>query len=119
MKQYNNGEFRKKDINKTYTVYGWVNKRRDMGGVIFVDLRDRSGFLQVVFNRSFLKSDFALAESLKNEYCIKVSGELIARTDEMINPKIPTGEVELMVNELEILSECETLPFNVYDNDPK
>ena len=117
MKQYNNGEFRKKDINKTYTVYGWVNKRRDMGGVIFVDLRDRSGFLQVVFNRSFLKSDFALAENLKNEYCIKVTGELIARTDEMINPKIPTGEVELMVNELEILSECDTLPFNVYHND--
>ncbi len=117
MKQYNNGEFRKKDIGKKYTVYGWVNKRRDMGGVIFVDLRDRSGFLQVVFNRGFLKSDFEVAESLKNEYCIKVSGELIARTDDMINPKIPTGEVELMVETLEILSECETLPFNVYDND--
>ncbi len=115
MKQYNNGEFRKKDIGKIYTVYGWVNKRRDMGGVIFVDLRDRSGFLQVVFNRSFLKSDFALAESLKNEYCIKVTGELIARTDDMINPKIPTGEVELMVETLEILSEAEPVPFNIYE----
>lgn len=117
MKEFNNGEFRKKDIGKAYTVYGWVNKRRDMGGVIFVDLRDRSGFLQVVFNRGFLKNDFSLAESLKNEYCIKVTGELIARTEDMINPKIPTGEVELMVENLEILSECETLPFNVYDND--
>lgn len=117
MKQYNNGEFRKKDIGQKYTVYGWVNKRRDMGGVIFVDLRDRSGFLQVVFNRGFLKNDFELAESLKNEYCIKVTGELIARTNDMVNPKIPTGEVELMVEELEILSECETLPFNVYDNE--
>ncbi len=115
MKQYNNGEFRKKDIGKIYTVYGWVNKRRDMGGVIFVDLRDRSGFLQVVFNRSFLKNDFALAESLKNEYCIKVTGELIARTDDMINPKIPTGEVELMVETLEILSEAEPVPFNIYE----
>lgn len=115
MKQYNNGEFRKKDIGIIYTVYGWVNKRRDMGGVIFVDLRDRSGFLQVVFNRSFLKSDFALAESLKNEYCIKVTGELIARTDDMINPKIPTGEVELMVETLEILSEAEPVPFNIYE----
>lgn len=115
MKQYNNGEFRKKDIGKIYTVYGWVNRRRDMGGVIFVDLRDRSGFLQVVFNRSFLKSDFALAESLKNEYCIKVTGELIARTDDMINPKIPTGEVELMVETLEILSEAEPVPFNIYE----
>ena len=63
MKKYNNGEFRSKDIGKTYTVQGWVNKRRDMGGVIFVDLRDRSGFLQVVFNRGFLKSEFELAES--------------------------------------------------------
>lgn len=115
MKQYNNGEFRKKDIGKIYTVYGWVNRRRDMGGVIFVDLRDRSGFLQVVFNRSFLKNDFALAESLKNEYCIKVTGELIARTDDMINPKIPTGEVELMVETLEILSEAEPVPFNIYE----
>lgn len=116
MKKYNNGEFRKKDINQEYTVYGWVNKRRDMGGVIFVDLRDRSGFLQVVFNKSYLKSNFALAESLKNEYCIKVTGTLMARTEDMINPKIDTGEVELMVEQLEILSECETLPFNVYDN---
>lgn len=116
MKQYNNGEFRKKDIEKKYTVYGWVNKRRDMGGVIFVDLRDRSGFLQVVFNRGFLKSDFELAESLKNEYCIKVEGELIARTDDMINPKIPTGEVELMVENLEILSEAEPVPFNIYED---
>lgn len=117
MKKHNNGEFRKKDINQEYTVYGWVNKRRDMGGVIFVDLRDRSGFLQVVFNKSYLKSNFALAESLKNEYCIKVTGTLMARTEDMINPKIDTGEVELMVEQLEILSECETLPFNVYDNE--
>lgn len=116
MKQYNNGEFRKKDIGKKYTVYGWVNKRRDMGGVIFVDLRDRSGFLQVVFNRGFLKSDFENAEKLKNEYCIKVEGELIARTDDMINSKIPTGEVELMVENLEILSEAEPVPFNIYED---
>lgn len=116
MKKYNNGEFRKKDIESVYTVYGWVNKRRDMGGVIFVDLRDRTGFLQVVFNRSFLKSDFALAETLKNEYCIKVTGKLIARTPDMINPKIPTGEVELMVESLEILSEAEPVPFNIYED---
>ena len=116
MKKYNNGEFRLKDIDNTYTVYGWVNKRRDMGGVIFVDLRDRSGFLQVVFNREYLKSDFLLAESLRNEFCIKVTGKLIKRTPDMINPKIPTGEVELMVQELEILSECDILPFNVYDD---
>ena len=116
MKKYNNGEFRLKDVNQEYTVYGWVNKRRDMGGVIFVDLRDRSGFLQVVFNREYLKNDFAIAESLKNEYCIKVTGELKARTEDMINSKIPTGEVELIVKDLEILSESEPVPFNVYED---
>ena len=62
MKEFNNAEFRKSDVGKTVTVYGWVNKRRDMGSVIFVDLRDRSGILQVVFNRGFLKQEFELAK---------------------------------------------------------
>lgn len=116
MKKYNNGEFRIKDIGKTYTVQGWVNKRRDMGGVIFVDLRDRSGFLQVVFNRGFLKTEFELAESLRNEFCIEVTGELIKREEDMINPKIPTGEVELMVHDLKILGEANPVPFNIYED---
>ncbi len=116
MKKYNNGEFRTKDVGLQYTVYGWVNKRRDMGGVIFVDLRDRSGFLQVVFNREYLKNNFELAEELRNEYCIKVTGKLINRTPDMVNPKIPTGEVELMVEDLEILGEAEPVPFNIYDD---
>ena len=116
MKKYNNGEFRIKDIGKTYTVQGWVNKRRDMGGVIFVDLPDRSGFLQVVFNRGFLKTEFELAESLRNEFCIEVTGELIKREEDMINPKIPTGEVELMVHDLKILGEADPVPFNIYED---
>ena len=117
MKKYNNAEFCKSDIGKTVTVYGWVNKRRDMGGVIFVDLRDRSGILQVVFNRGFLKQEFAIAEALKNEYCIEVTGEIILRDKDMINPNIQTGEIELMVSDLNVLSECDTLPFNVYDEE--
>lgn len=117
MKQFNNSDFRVSDVGKKVTVYGWVNKRRDMGGVIFVDLRDRSGLLQIVFNRGFLQSEFAMAESLKNEYCIKVTGEIILRETDMINPKLETGEVELMASDLEILSECATLPFNVYDDE--
>lgn len=115
MKKYNNGEFRSQDINKTYTLYGWVNKVRIMGGVIFADLRDRSGYVQIVFNRESLKSDFELAESLKNEYCIQVTGTLLPRA--MVNDKIPTGEVELIAEELIILNESETLPFNVNDNE--
>ena len=114
MKKYNNGEFTKKDINKEITVFGWVNKRRDMGGVIFVDLRDRSGILQCVFNREFL-SDFNVAENLKNEYCISVTGKITARSESEINPNLPTGEVELIATNLEVLSESETPPFNIYD----
>lgn len=116
MKKYNNGEFRIKDVEQYFEVYGWVNKRRDMGGVIFVDLRDRSGILQVVFNRDYLKDDFKIAESLKNEYCIKVYGKLQARGEGLNNPNLATGEVELIVENLEILGECDVLPFNVYED---
>lgn len=119
MKKFDNASFSKKDVGKVVSLYGWVNKRRDMGGVIFVDLRDRSGIIQVVFNRGYLKQEFALAEELKNEYCIKVSGEVILRDKEMVNKNIATGEIELMVSDLEILSTCDILPFNVYDEDTK
>ncbi len=116
-KKFNNADFQENQVGETVTAYGWVNKRRDMGGVIFVDLRDRSGILQVVFNRSTLKQEFSLAESLKNEYVIKVTGELTLRDKEMINPNITTGTIELMAEDLEILSTCDILPFNVYDDE--
>ena len=117
MKKFNNNDFTEKDLDKEVSLFGWVNKRRDMGGVIFVDLRDRSGIIQVVFNRGFLKQEFEIAESLKNEYCIKVTGKIILRNEEMINPKIATGKIELMASDLEILSTSDALPFNVYDDE--
>lgn len=117
MKKYNNNDFREKDLDKEVTLYGWVNKRRDMGGVIFVDLRDRSGIIQVVFNRGFLNQEFEIAESLKNEYCIKVTGKIILRDEEMVNPKIATGKIELMASDLEILSASDAVPFNIYDDE--
>ena len=117
MKKFNNNDFTEKDLDKEVSLFGWVNKRRDMGGVIFVDLRDRSGIIQVVFNRGFLKQEFEIAESLKNEYCIKVTGKIILRDEEMINPKIATGKIELMASNLEILSTSDALPFNVYDDE--
>ena len=116
MKKFNNGDFRITDADKYFEVFGWVNKRRDMGGVIFVDLRDRSGILQIVLNRDYLKDDFKLAESLKNEYCIKAYGKLQARGEGLANPNIKTGDVELIVENLEILSECDVLPFKVYED---
>lgn len=117
MKKFNNNDFTEKDLDNEVSLFGWVNKRRDMGGVIFVDLRDRSGIIQVVFNRGFLKQEFEIAESLKNEYCIKVTGKIILRDEEMINPKIATGKIELMASDLEILSTSDALPFNVYDDE--
>ena len=116
MKKYNNGEFRKEHINDEITVYGWVNRRRDMGGVIFVDLRDRTGLLQCVFNLEYLKDDFTIAEALKNEYCIEVTGKLQMRAEAEINSNLSTGEVELIATNLKILSEAESVPFNVYDD---
>ncbi len=116
MKKHQNGKLSIKEVGEELTVFGWVNKRRDMGGVIFVDLRDRSGIIQVVFNREYLKNNFEIAENLKNEYCIKVTGKLQKRAESEINPNIPTGEIELIVNDLNILSESDTLPFNIYDD---
>ena len=116
MKKYNNGELTKKDVGQEMTVHGWVNKRRDMGGVIFVDLRDRSGILQVVFNRDSLKSNFEIAESLKNEYCIEVTGVMQERNENETNPNITTGEIELIASDLTILNESAPLPFNIYED---
>lgn len=117
MKKINNIELGKKDVNKTFTLHGFVDRRRDMGGVIFVDLRDRSGIMQVVFDRKYLKDNFNLAESIKNEYNIKVSGKLSLRNEEEINKNLKTGEVELMVDELKILNESKPLPFNIYSDE--
>lgn len=116
MKTIKNGCLGEKEVGQRLTLYGWVNKRRDMGGVIFVDLRDRYGICQVVFNRSYLKDDFAIAEDLKNEYCIEVTGELVRRSLEMINPNIKTGMVELMVEHITVLGKSDVVPFNVYED---
>ncbi len=103
-----------KDIGKEVVVKGWTAKRRDFGGVIFVDLRDRTGILQVVFDSSEVK-DFASAEKLRSEYVIAVRGKLRARDDDMINPKIKTGMIEVLAYELEILSDADTPPFAIDD----
>ena len=114
MKKYNNNDFRITDVDKEFTVYGWVNKLRNMGGVIFVDLRDKTGLLQVVFNKTSLESDFAEAENLKNEYCLKITGTIQKRAQ--ANPNLATGEVEMLAKKLEILSPSAELPYNLYED---
>ncbi len=99
-------------IDEQLTLCGWVHRRRDHGGVIFVDLRDRDGLVQVVFNPEH-KSCFEDAQKLRNEFVIQVSGSLKPRPEGTINPDLPSGEVELVVNKLTILNQATPLPFNI------
>ena len=98
---------------KQVTLCGWVHTRRDHGGVTFIDLRDRYGLVQVVFSTDIDGGAHEAAQSLRNEYCIKVTGEVRRRKEGTINPKLATGEVEVAVSDLEVLSEAETPPFQV------
>ncbi|MBS3107435.1 aspartate--tRNA ligase [Candidatus Woesearchaeota archaeon] len=109
------GELRRKDINKTITLCGWVQSRRDHGGVIFIDLRDRYGLTQVVFDPSHLAKLHKEAEHLGREFVIKVKGKLRERKKGMINPNMDTGEVEMFADELEILNKSDVPPFEIDD----
>ncbi|MCX7745562.1 MAG: aspartate--tRNA ligase [Clostridia bacterium] len=103
-------------VGQTVTVMGWTHKRRDLGGVIFVDLRDRTGILQVVFNTQVDSELFKKAELIRSEYVIAVVGEVVKRAPETVNPKIPTGEIEVTVKELRILSKAETPPVYIEED---
>ncbi len=110
------GELDIKNVGEKVTVMGWVHKRRDLGGVIFIDLRDRSGVLQVVFNISKNSDLFKKAEALRNEYVIAVVGEVVKRDPETVNSKISTGEIEVTAGELRILSKSETPPIYIEED---
>lgn len=109
-------EFTTSDIGKKASVMGWVNKRRNLGGVIFIDVRDVSGIMQVVFKSELNAELFEKAETLRNEYVVAVSGEIIKRDDETINPNLKTGYIEIVATELKILSEAETPPIDMDEN---
>jgi aspartyl-tRNA synthetase len=101
-------------LNQTTTVKGWVDRRRDHGQLIFVDLRDRHGIVQVVFNAEQGEL-YEQAKSLRDEYCIRVTGVVIKRDPSLINPNIATGTIEIKATELEIYSESKALPFPLHD----
>ncbi|NLB17816.1 MAG: aspartate--tRNA ligase, partial [Syntrophomonadaceae bacterium] len=94
---------------------GWVNTRRDHGGLIFVDLRDRSGLIQVVFNPDISKSAFDLAEKIRNEYVIAISGLVSPRPEGTVNPNLETGQIEVFASELLVLNGAKTPPFYLDD----
>ena len=106
------GELNSSHIDQEVTVCGWVNRRRDHGGVIFVDLRDREGILQVVFDPDD-PAMFADAERVRNEFVLKVTGRIRVRPEGTVNPDMPTGEVELLALKLDILNASETPPFQL------
>ncbi|MCX7951030.1 MAG: aspartate--tRNA ligase, partial [Clostridiales bacterium] len=108
------GEVFEDKVGTKVTVMGWVQRRRDLGGLIFVDLRDRTGIVQVVFGDEINKDAFEKAHSIRSEYCLAVTGEVVLRESPNLN--MPTGKVEIKAQELKILSESETPPIYIKEN---
>ena len=109
------GEIRATHLNETVTLYGWVDRRRDHGGVIFVDLRDRTGTVQIVSDPQRTPESYYDANSLRNEYVIEVTGRVSKRPEESLNPKLPTGEIEIYADRIKLLNKVskQQLPFQV------
>ncbi|MEN0420192.1 aspartate--tRNA ligase [Staphylococcus aureus] len=100
-------------LGQEITLKGWVNNRRDLGGLIFVDLRDREGIVQVVFNPAFSEEALKIAETVRSEYVVEVQGTVAKRDPETVNPKIKTGQVEVQVTNIKVINKSETPPFSI------
>jgi aspartyl-tRNA synthetase len=109
------GDLDKKDVNHEVTLLGWVQRRRDLGGLIFIELRDRRGIVQVVFNPEVSSGAHEKAQSLRSEYVIAVIGTVVERPKGTANPKLRTGEIEVLAKELKILNVAKTPPFPIED----
>ncbi|WOJ91970.1 aspartate--tRNA ligase [Congregibacter variabilis] len=112
MRSHNCGLLRSANIDETVTLCGWVDRRRDHGGVIFLDLRDREGIVQVVFDPD-TEEHFATADRVRSEYVLKVTGRVRARSDATVNPSMDTGEIEVLGKEIEVLNTAATPPFQL------
>ncbi len=111
LKTHSCGELRLEHIGKVVTLAGWVNRRRDMGGVIFIDLRDRGGKCQVVINAGRSEAGFKIAEQIRSEYVIQIIGEVSQRPAGQENNNLPTGDIEVLANEVVVLNPAKTPPF--------
>ena len=107
------GELRTDHIGKRVTVAGWADTRRDHGGLVFIDLRDHTGKLQLVVNPERAPEAAQSAREIRNEFVLQAEGEVVARAPEAVNPNLPTGDVEIQVDRLSILSRSTPLPFQL------
>ncbi|PZU39667.1 MAG: Asp-tRNA(Asn)/Glu-tRNA(Gln) amidotransferase GatCAB subunit C, partial [Arsenicicoccus sp.] len=110
LRTHESGTLRPEHVGQTVTLTGWVARRRDHGGVAFIDLRDASGVVQVVARDEVLTGT---AHDLRSEYCVKVVGEVTARADKDVNPELPTGGIDVVATQIEVLSAAAPLPFQI------
>ncbi|MBF1993849.1 aspartate--tRNA ligase [Staphylococcus schleiferi] len=103
-------------LGQEITLKGWVHNRRDLGGLIFVDVRDREGYVQVVFNPDFSEEALKVAERIRSEYVVEITGTVTKRDPETINPKIKTGQIEVQAKSIEIINQSETPPFSINED---
>ena len=109
------GQLTLENIGETVTLNGWVQTRRDLGGVLFIDLRDRTGIVQIVFNPDYSGEALQVAERVRSEYVLAVQGKVVKRDAETVNPNLPTGEIEIQITEIEVLNAAKTPPFFIED----
>ncbi|HOC27774.1 MAG TPA: aspartate--tRNA ligase, partial [Rectinema sp.] len=107
------GELRAAHIGKTVVLNGWVHRKRDHGGITFINIRDRYGVTQVVVDVDSAQELLDIANELKMEYCVSIRGMVRPRPDTMVNPSMPTGEIEVKAENIQILSRCSSLPFMI------
>jgi len=116
LKSHSCGELRDKHVGKEVTLAGWVHRRRDHGGLIFIDLRDREGIAQVVFNPEISKKAHETANELRSEYVAKITGKVLKRPSGTVNLKLPTGKIEVIASDIQILNTAKTPPFYINED---
>ncbi len=112
-RSYYCGDVTEQQIGEKVVLKGWVQRRRDLGGLIFIDLRDRAGIVQIVFNTAVSEEAFKLAEKVRNEYVLEVEGKVIARSENTVNPNLKTGKIEIQAERLAIINNAKTPPFMI------
>ncbi|MFD2670427.1 aspartate--tRNA ligase [Marinicrinis sediminis] len=109
------GNLKEQMVGETVVLNGWVQRRRDLGGVLFIDLRDRSGIVQIVFNPEFSGEAHAIADKVRNEYVLAVKGTIVKRDPETVNENLPTGKIEVQITEMDVLNGAKNPPFFIED----